>query len=174
MGITAYRDAFAQAYPDIAPEDIGFEHAARAIAIFEESAFSPRDSDWDRYVAGDDSALTNAAKRGATHFMSGNCASCHSGSLLTDQEHHNLAVPQLGPGKDDSGLDIGHALVSGEEADKFGFRTPPLRNVMLTGPYMHSGAFDSLVDAIQHHYDPARLATKLRRESIARTSTRYR
>lgn len=154
MSIPAYRGAFAEAYPHVPLDDIGFEHAAKAIAAFEKMAFSPRDSAWDRYLAGDNSALTDAAKRGATHFLSGNCASCHSGSLLTDQQHHNLGVPQLGPGKDASGLDIGHALVSGEAADKFGFRTPPLRNVMITGPWMHNGAFTSLEDVLRHHYDP--------------------
>ena len=154
MAIPAYQQAFTNAYSDVPPDELGFEHAARAIAAFEKAAFSPRDSAWDRYVAGDDNALTAAAKRGATHFMGdNNCASCHSGSLMTDQQHHNIGVPQIGPGKDASGLDVGRALVTDEEADEFAFRTPPLRNAMLTGPWMHNGAFSLMEDAIRH-YDP--------------------
>ena len=154
MSIPAYRQAFEQAYPELAPEEIGFEHAAKAIATFEIDTFSPNDSAWDRYLGGDNSALSTAAKRGAAHFYSGNCASCHAGNLMTDQEHHNLAVPQFGPGKDASHMDIGLALETGESEDEFKFRTPPLRNLTLTGPWMHNGAFATLEETIRHHYDP--------------------
>ena len=55
--------------------------------------------------------------------------------------HHNLAVPQLGPGKNPlTGLDVGRAVVTGDPADEFAFRTPALRNVAATGPWMHNGA----------------------------------
>ncbi len=114
------------------------------------------DSAWDRYLAGDDNAITEAAKRGAGHFYGGSCASCHAGNLMTDQQHHNVGVPQLGPGKDPAtGLDPGRALETDEEADEFAFRTPPLRNVMLTGPWMHNGAFTNLEDVVRHNFDPA-------------------
>ena len=154
MAIPAYKQAFQDAYPELPQDQIGFQHAARAIAEFEIAGFSPTDSGWDRYLAGDDSALSPSAKRGAAHFLGGNCASCHSGDLLTDQQHHNLAVPQLGPGKDASHLDIGRALVTSEDEDRFTFRTPPLRNVTITGPWMHNGAYTTLEDAIRHHYAP--------------------
>lgn len=154
LAIPAYQQAFEQAYPDVPMEQLGFQHAAKAIAEFEKDAFSPSDSAWDRYLGGDESAMSDAAKRGATHFLSGNCASCHSGNLLTNQQHHNLAIPQFGPGKDDSQLDTGRALQTGEAGDEFAFRTPPLRNVALTGPWMHNGAFADLEDVIRHHYDP--------------------
>ncbi len=155
QAIPAYEAAFAAAYPGVPRENLGFEHAANAIAKFEEAAFSPTDSAWDRFLAGDDNALTASALRGAQHFYGGSCASCHSGSLMTDQQHHNLAVPQLGPGKDPvSGLDEGRFLQTGNEADRFAFRTPPLRNVALTGPWMHNGAFSQLEDVIRHKFDP--------------------
>ena len=73
---------------------------------------------------------------------------------MTDQEHHNLAVPQLGPGKDETHMDIGRALQTGETEDEFDFRTPPLRNVTLTGPWMHNGAYSNLEDVLRHKYDP--------------------
>ena len=70
---------------------------------------------------------------------------------MTDQQFHNIGVPQLGPGKDETGLDAGRFLVTGDPQDRFAFRTPPLRNVALTGPWMHNGAFDSLEETVRHH-----------------------
>ena len=155
VAIPAYQDAFAEAYPDIPQEQLGFQHAAKAIATFEKKAFSQPDSAWDRYVAGDNSALSESAKRGSSHFFGGNCASCHSGSLMTDMQHHNIGIPQLGPGKDPATeLDPGRILQSDEQADEFAFRTPALRNVMLTGPWMHNGAFNRIEDVIRHKFDP--------------------
>ena len=156
MAIPAYKEALEDAFPEIPDDELGYQHAAQAIADFEAGAFSPNDSAWDRYLAGDNDALSAAAKRGAEHFYSGSCVSCHSGDLLTDQQHHNLAVPQLGPGKDETDMDIGRALVTGEVEDEFRFRTPPLRNVTLTGPWMHNGAYSNLEDVIRHKYDPVR------------------
>ena len=74
---------------------------------------------------------------------------------MTDQQHYNLLVPHLGPGKvaaSDPAIDPGRALVTGP-ADIFRFRTPPLRNVGETGPYMHNGAYTDLKKAVRHHLD---------------------
>ncbi len=151
LAYPAYQELFAAAYPGTPLEKIGFEHAANAIAAYEIAAFSFDDSPWDQYLAGDDEALPDKAKRGALLFYgAAGCANCHSGPLLTDQLFHNLGVPQLGPGKDDSGLDYGRFLQTGEEKDRFAFRTPPLRNVALTGPWMHNGAFVELEAAVGH------------------------
>ena len=84
------------------------------------------------------------------------CGLCHGTNLLTDQGYHNIAVPQLGPGKDeDKPLDYGRWHVTQNAEDKFAFRTPPLRNVALTGPYMHNGAYPDLGSALRHHLNPA-------------------
>ena len=157
QAIPEYNRLFEEAYPDIPAEQLGFQQAADAIATFEADAFASLDSAWDRYVAGDIESITESAKRGAHLFYgSANCASCHSGKLLTDQQHHDLCVPQLGPGKDpNTGLDPGRVLVTGNKADEFAFRTPPLRNVAATGPWMHNGAYTNLEDAVRHHLDPA-------------------
>lgn len=151
-----YAMMFAAAYPDVPLEQLGFEHAANAIAAFEIYAFTMPDSPWDRYLRGDKSALTELAKQGAVLFYGkAGCVRCHSGTLFTDQQHHNLAVPQIGPGKGASApLDYGLMLLTGNEADKFAFRTPPLRNVTVTSPWMHNGAFNSLEAVIAHHLDP--------------------
>ena len=155
LAIPEYEKLFAAAYPDTDPKDMGFEHAANAIAAYEIAAFSFDDSPWDRYLAGDSEALSAEAKKGALLFYGkAGCSECHSGNLMTDQQYHNIAVPQLGPGKQEGGLDYGRYLETKDPADKFAFRTPPLRNVALTGPWTHSGSYLSLEDVVLHHLDP--------------------
>ena len=151
-----YVEMFAQVYPNVKKEDLGFEHAANAIAAYEIAAFTRLDTPFDRFLAGDNNAMTAAQLRGAELFYGkAGCSSCHSGALMTDQKSHCIGAPQLGPGKDEEDKsDIGRALVSKNDDDKFAFRTPPLRNVELTAPYMHSGAYGTLRDAIVHHVRP--------------------
>lgn len=164
--IPDYVAMFAAAYPDVAVEDLGFEHAARAIAAYESAAFAFHDSPFDRYLAGDDDALTAREKRGARLFYDTGCAFCHSGSLLSDQSTHVLAVPQIGPGKGESAPDdVGRFLVTGNDRDRHAFRTPPLRNVAITGPWMHDGVYTELETAVRHMLDP--VATCLEYESGA-------
>ncbi|MEM8883925.1 MAG: cytochrome c peroxidase [Planctomycetota bacterium] len=153
--IAEYRDLFAAAYPNVATwDDFNFGHAARAIAAFERESWTALDTPFDRYLAGDASALSESAKRGALLFFGkAKCAECHSGPLLTDFEHHALAVPQVGPGKNAPFEDLGRALETGDAADNYKFRTPSLRNVALTGPWMHSGAYTSLEATVRHHLD---------------------
>lgn len=156
LAIPAYRRLFARAYPEVRPSALGFEHAANAIAAFEAAAFTRPDSPWDGYLRGRRDALRPAAKRGALLFYGrAGCVSCHSGNLFTDQKAHNLAVPQLGPGKPPSApLDHGLENLTRMPLDRFCFRTPPLRNVAVTGPWMHNGAYTTLEGAVLHHLDP--------------------
>ncbi len=152
----SYVRLFAAAYPDTPQGELTFAHAANAIGAFESLAFTLTDSPWDRYLFGDDDALSEEAKEGALLFYGeAGCAACHSGVLMTDQEFHNIGVPQVGPGKGDGApLDLGLALETGDPLDVFRFRTPPLRNVAVTGPWMHNGAFVDLAQAIRAHADP--------------------
>lgn len=153
-----YVELFAQAYPGVEVNELGFEHAANAIAAFEIAAFSLDQSPWDRYLRGEREALSEQAKRGALVFYGeGGCAGCHSGALMTDQAFHGLAVPQLGPGKlPDQPLDQGRSRISADPRDAFTFRTPPLRHVAYTAPYMHNGSLATLEQVIAHHIDPER------------------
>lgn len=156
IAIDEYQELFLEAFPDVDVNDLGFQHAAIALAAFETEAFGMNDSPFDQFLRGDNQAMSPAAKRGAKLFFGkASCVDCHSGTLLTDQLHHNLAVPQLGPGKNPlTGLDVGRAVVTGDPADEFAFRTPALRNVAATGPWMHNGACSSLEDVILHHLEP--------------------
>lgn len=154
--IPEYVALFKAVYPDVSTEDLSFVHAANALAAYEISAFTYLDSPWDYYLQGDETTLTDAQKRGALFFYKeGSCVSCHAGNLMTDQQAHNLGIPQFGPGKDlDVPLDYGHIVESGNPEDLFAFRTPPLRNVSLTAPWMHNGAYDNLEEVIRHHLNP--------------------
>jgi len=157
LAIPEYVTLFNEAYPDVATSELGFQHAANAIAAFEIKAWTLLDSPWDRYVEGDESALSDEAKRGAMLFFGdAGCAQCHSGNLFTDQKAHDVGTPQVGPGKGaESPQDFGRGRETGEAGDRYAFRTPPLRNVAITGPWMHDGAFTTLRAAVLHHLDPA-------------------
>ncbi len=154
LAIPGYTPLFQAAFPDAAVDELTFHDAANAIGAFEIAAFTFTDSPWDQYLAGDTSALSDEAKRGALLFYGeAGCARCHSGNLMTDQQYHNIGAPQFGPGKSEIGVDDGRFLETNTPAHQFAFRTPPLRNVALTGPYMHNGAYDSLEAVVRHHLD---------------------
>lgn len=150
--IPGYDSLFRVAFPAVPPESISIVHAANAIAEFIAQRWRADDSPFDRYVAGDDLALTDAERRGAQLFFGrALCAACHRGPLLTDQEFHNTGIPVLGPGLPGGGLDIGRAAVTGLPEDRYRFRTPPLRNASLTSPYMHNGSLRTFEDVIRHY-----------------------
>jgi cytochrome c peroxidase len=169
LEIPKYVDMFNAAYPDLTTEELGFQHAANAIAAYEIEAFTFEDSPYDLYLQGDINALSADEKQGALLFYGeAGCSTCHSTALLTDQNFHNLAVPQIGDGKGrEQPFDLGRARETGNDCDRYAFRTPPLRNVALSGPWMHDGAFTTLEATVQHHlnpteslqnYDPAQLS----------------
>ena len=156
-----YVALFESAY-SIGRDEITFVHAANAIAAFEASAFRSDNSPFDQYLRGDVDAISPAAKRGMRVFYGkGGCAGCHSGPFQTDQAFHAIAMPQIGPGKGNNSFgatpgleDFGRENVTGDIADRFRFRTPTLRNVTLTAPYGHAGAYNTLEAVVRHHLDP--------------------
>ncbi|NNF60699.1 MAG: cytochrome-c peroxidase, partial [Gammaproteobacteria bacterium] len=157
--IPAYVELFRAAYDDIdQPADITYVHAANAIATFEAHAWRADNSPYDRYLRRERGALSWNARVGKWLFNGrAGCSGCHSGKFQTDHKFYAVAVPQIGPGKGDgvSGReDFGRERVTGNPTDRFRFRTPTLRNVALTGPWGHNGAFDSLEAMIRHHLDP--------------------
>ncbi len=154
-----YVDLFVDAFDDVTgAQDITYAHAANAIAEFEASAWRADDSPFDRFVRGELTAMSPAALRGgAIFYTTGGCADCHSGKFMTDMDFHAIAMPQIGPGKGDGvggHEDFGVGRETGNASDNFKFRTPTLRNVQLTAPYGHSGAFDTLEAVVRHHLDP--------------------
>ena len=157
LSVQEYASRFAAAYPGVPTSALGFQHAANAIAAFQTAAMTRSNSAFDRYLRLDNSALTEEEKRGALLFFGkARCASCHSGALLGGQTFANVAAPQIGPGVGNAApLDIGRAEQEpNAEFYKFAFRVPPLRNVELTAPYMHSGAYSTLDAVVRHYTNP--------------------
>ena len=156
LAVPEYVDLFAAAYPETPATDLDFSHAANAMAAYQMATFTFLDSPWDRYLQGETDALAPDALAGAHLFYGrAGCADCHSGPLLTDLQFYNLGVPQIGAGKGrEQPFDFGRARETGYLLDMYAFRTPPLRNVAITGPWMHNGAFTSLETAVRHHFEP--------------------
>jgi cytochrome c peroxidase len=154
-GIPAYARAFAEAAPG---EGIDFPLIANVIADFIRFEWRADDSPFDRHMRGE-APLEGAAARGMELFYGrAGCAECHSGWFQTDHRFHAIAMPQIGPGKagrfESHHRDEGRMRVTNDAADAYRFRTPSLRNVTLTAPYGHSGAYAELEDVVRHHLDP--------------------
>jgi cytochrome c peroxidase len=152
--IPEYRRMFEQAYPGQRFEQMTFAHASNAIGGFIVDQLAFNSSPWDEFLAGNDRAMSPVQLQGAKNFMSARCSICHNGAALTDNKFHNVAVAQFGPGKGvgSSGRDdFGRELVTGNPAERYAFRTPALRNVELTAPYGHDGAFFDLRAFVAHY-----------------------
>jgi cytochrome c peroxidase len=152
--IPEYRRLFENAYPGTRFDDMNFAYASNAIGGFLVDEFAFRGTRWDHFLAGDDRALTAEQLAGAQIFMSIRCSLCHNGPAFTDNEFHNVAIAQFGPGEGDGAGgndDFGRMRVTGLAADQYRFRTTPLRNVELTGPYGHDGAIAGLEEFIDHY-----------------------
>lgn len=179
-----YATGFTQAFDDIAtPQDIEYRHIAEALAAFQSVAFRSDNSAFDAVLRSGNPSLLAAEPRAgmALFYGKAGCASCHSGPLLTDHDFHAIAVPQIGPGKghgrdhgywDASGImafleDEGRYRVTGEPKDLFAFRTPSLRNVAVTGPWGHSGAFSNLEHMVRHHLDAVQSMEAFHPDSVA-------
>ena len=140
-----YVEQFRQVFPN-SPEPVTFEHVRRLLAAFQRT-FISNDSPFDRFAAGDVNALTPAQRRGLNLFRSAatRCYECHTPPLFTTNTFRVIGVPEA-PGVDDPG----RAGVA-PDAPEGAFRTPSLRNIALTAPYMHNGAFATLEEVIDFY-----------------------
>jgi cytochrome c peroxidase len=173
LAIPEYVTKFNAAFPGTPTGQLGFQDAATAIAAFELQAFTKARSPFDRYLDRDDAALTIQEKRGALLFFGkARCSVCHNGPLLGANQFANTGVPQIGPGIGAAApLDLGRGGLPNNDFYRFAFRVAPLRNVELTAPYMHDGAFPTLEAVVRHYndvpsalrgYDPSPLAPAVR------------
>ena len=152
--IEEYRALFEEAYPGTLFANMSFAHASNAIAGFFLSELTFNQTPWDQFLRGSDKAMTQAQLEGAQTFLSIRCSLCHNGAAFTDNQFHNVAVAQFGPGQGDGTLandDFGRMRVTTDPADRYRFRTTPLRNVAFTGPFGHDGAMFSLREFIEHY-----------------------
>jgi cytochrome c peroxidase len=169
-GNPTYRILFGHLFPSVAAGgQLDFTMFGRAIAEFEFTLVFA-DAPLDRFARGDTTAMTTPQKDGALLFFGkAGCASCHavsgqSNEMFSDFKMHVAAIPQIapffglnqgnvifdGPGEDE---DFGLEQITGDPADRYKFRTSPLRNAALQPAFFHHGAFTRLEDAIQYHLD---------------------
>ncbi|XXX75190.1 cytochrome c peroxidase [Sorangium sp. So ce134] len=175
--VKAYRRRFGKQFDAVKRgRPITYEMIATAIAEFEMS-LTFADAPIDRFARGRRSAMTLEQKRGALLFFGeAGCVRCHavsgpSNEMFSDFQQHAIGVPQIaptdkpalsnvvfdGPNADE---DFGLEQVTGDPADRYKFRTPPLRNVALQPTFFHNGSFTSLEGAIRHHLDVYASATE--------------
>lgn len=179
---TAYRQLFGDVFATVAAGGpIDFSMFGRAIAEFEFTLIFA-DAPIDQFARGDHEAMSISEKKGALVFFGkGGCITCHavsgkSNEMFSDFEMHVMGVPQIAPefgvGKGnvifdgpDQNEDFGLEQITGNPANRYKFRSSPLRNVALQPAFFHNGAFTQLEDAIYHHlhtfesarnYDPIR------------------
>ncbi len=151
-----YPELFKAAFPERGGR-IDMDTITMALSTFQRSLVS-LDAPYDRYRRGDAVAISEQAKRGEKLFAEKQCASCHAGPHFTDaalpgvkarDAFHRLAWPT------EEGEDYGLGRITQKEEDIGKFRTPGLRNVALSAPYMHNGEVATLADAVRHHYADA-------------------
>jgi cytochrome c peroxidase len=147
-GKRRYRRAFHAAFGRAPNAD----DLAQALAAYVRTIQSG-DSSYDRYLFGESEALSEKEVAGLRLFRGkGNCAACHLGPTLTDEQFHNTGVAW----RDGELLDEGRAGVTKREEDRGKFKTPTLREIARTAPYMHDGSLATLEDVVDFYNDGGR------------------
>jgi cytochrome c peroxidase len=141
--VAGYRPLFAKAF---GAEDIDIDRMAKAIACFERTVMSGN-APYDRYQHGDKKAMTAQQIRGLDIFVNkAQCDRCHEGANFTLNSYHNLGV-----GMDKAEPDLGRYAVTKDARDWGAFKTPTLREIEHTGPYMHDGSLKTLDEVVEFY-----------------------
>jgi len=136
-----YVEAFRKAFPG-EDDPVTVANMALAIGAFERELVTP--SRWDRFLNGDQDALTNAEKAGFNKFIEAGCQTCHAGTYLGGEVYQRLGTAKAYP----DSADVGRQQVTKQESDHLVFKVPSLRNVERTAPYFHNGKVESLREAV--------------------------
>lgn len=136
-----YVTAFQKAFPN-EKDPVTYNNMGYAIGAFERKLVTP--ARWDRFLKGDETALTAEEKAGFNTFARSGCPTCHAGSLLGGNMYQKLGAAKSWP----DASDPGRLKVTNNEADRMMFKVPSLRNIEKTGPYFHDGKVTSLNEAI--------------------------
>jgi cytochrome c peroxidase len=141
--VPGYVSRFKKAFDS---EKIDINQVAKAIATFERTVYSGN-APFDRYQEGDKKAMTEAQIRGMDVFYNkAACDSCHIGFNFTDGSFANIGI-----GMEKKDPDLGRYLVTGRDEERGAFKTPTLREIEHTGPYMHDGRFKTLEEVVEHY-----------------------
>ncbi len=141
QSIPEYVAAFKRAYPD-AKSPVTYDNMADAIGAFERKLVTP--ARWDRYLKGDQTALTEPEKEGLATFLDAGCQTCHAGALMGGNMYQKIGAVKAYP----DAADPGRYKVTNNEGDRFMFKVPTLRNIEKTGPYFHNGKVATLQQAV--------------------------
>ncbi len=143
-GIAGYRERFKKVF---AEDKVSIGQVAKAMATFERTILSGN-SAYDRFKAGDKKALTELQQEGMEIFFSNKarCDSCHEGLNFTNGKFANIGI-----GMDKPRPDFGLYNITKQESDKGSFKTPTLREIARTGPYMHDGSLATLEEVVEHY-----------------------
>ncbi len=144
--IPGYVEMFATAFPDAQPA-VSFDNMAKAIEAFEATLITAN-APFDKYLRGDEAALSAEQKEGLELYIGKGCASCHNGVNLGGQGYYPFGVVEVPDSEVRPEGDLGRYQVSNTASDKYVFRAPALRNVALTQPYFHSGKIWTLTEAV--------------------------
>lgn len=141
QSIPGYTNEFKRTF---GTDKINIDMVTDAIAAFEETLVTPH-SKFDKWLAGDDDALTTTELRGWELFKTSGCVACHNGPALGGNSFQKMGLVE--PYHTTAQAE-GRSAVTGKDADRFNFKVPTLRNVELTYPYFHDGGADTLVEAV--------------------------
>lgn len=146
-GIKEYQEMFKKAFPEDS-DPITYDNLKKAIGAFERKLVTP--SRFDKYMAGDNAALTESEKNGMQTFIDAGCTACHSGSLLGGNMYQKFGLyGNYWDYTKSKTVDEGRSKITENESDKHFFKVPSLRNVEKTYPYFHDGSVASLEDAVK-------------------------
>jgi cytochrome c peroxidase len=140
--IPEYVQAFAAAFPGD-KQPVSYDNAAKAIGAFERKLFTP--SRWEKYLAGDKAALTGAEKAGFNTFVETGCPTCHFSPYVGATMFQKLGLVKAWP----TTRDRGRFEQTQKNEDYMVFRVPSLRNVAMTGPYLHDGSLTELHEVVR-------------------------
>lgn len=141
-----YTDAFQKIFKSTPTKD----HLLKSLAAFERT-LETSNSPYDRYINGDDNAISASAARGRLLFIGkANCNNCHSGEDFTADRFKSIGLYNA---KDLN--DAGRSLITKNKADEGEFKIPGLRNVAVTAPYMHNGKFKTLKSVVEYYNNPS-------------------
>lgn len=139
-----YVELFNKAFPN---EPINVDNMTKAISVYERTVIS-NNSPFDRWIKGDDKAMTPSQVNGFALFVDpnkGNCQVCHSGANFTDNGFHNLGVGAT------ENTDVGRYHIKKVKIMSGAFKTPTVREIARTAPYMHDGSLTTLADVVEHY-----------------------
>lgn len=142
-----YKKMFAEAFPQD-KDPINWDNLTKAIGAFERKLITP--SRFDQYMAGDNRALTDKEKKGLQDFIDVGCITCHTGPALGGNSFQKFGVyKEYWKETKSRTIDAGKADVSKDEAEKYMFKVPSLRNITMTSPYFHDGSVKELKEVIR-------------------------